>query len=73
MEIRYYKKGIQLAPQEVTKDEARETLEGHYKKEAVDDILDNDKAFRLATPDSVIWTKNEQGLVPMAGFYGICE
>lgn len=72
MEIRYYKKGIQLAPQEVTKEEARETLEGSYSKEVLDDIFNNGKAFRLATSDSEIWTK-ENGMVPMAGFYGICE
>ena len=69
----YYKqyKGTQFAPQELTKEKVRETLEGYYKKEALDDIFDNDREFRLETSYSVVWTKNEQGQVPMAGFYGI--
>ena len=68
----YYKlyKGTQFAPQEVTKEKARETLEGYYNKEALDDIFENGKEFRLATAYSEIWTNND-GMVPMAGFYGI--
>lgn len=73
MGIKYYKlyKGTQWAPQEVSKEEARKNLEGYYKKEALEDIFDNGREFRLETSYSVIWTKNEQGQVPMAGFYGI--
>ena len=73
--MKYYKmyKGTQFAPQEVTKENARKTLEGYYKKEALDDIFNNDREFRLATSYSVVWTKNEKGQVPMAGFYGIIE
>lgn len=37
----------------------------------LDDIFDNDRGFRLETSYSVVWTKNEKGQVPMAGFYGI--
>lgn len=72
MGIKYYKlyKGTQFAPQEVTKEEARKTLEGYYKAEALDDIFDNGKGFRLATAYSEIWT-SKNGFVPMAGFYGI--
>lgn len=70
---KYFKqyKGTQFAPQEVTKETARETLEGYYKKEALDDIFDNDRGFRLETSYSIVWTKNDEGQVPMAGFYGI--
>lgn len=70
----YFKlyKGTQFAPQEVTKEEARKNLEGYYNKEALDDIFDKGKEFRLATAYSEIWT-NKDGMVPMAGFYGICE
>ena len=75
MGIKYYKqyKGTQWAPQEVTKEKAREILDGYYKKEALDDIFDNDRAFRLETSYSIIWTKSDDGLVPMAGFFGVCE
>lgn len=73
MANKYFKqyKGTQFAPQEVTKEKARETLEGYYKKEALDDIFDNDREFRLETSYSIIWTKNDEGQVPMAGFYGV--
>lgn len=69
----YYKlyKGTQFAPQEVAKEKARETLDGYYKKEALDDIFDNNRGFRLETSYSVVGTKDDEGLVPMAGFYGI--
>lgn len=57
--------------EELTKERARFLLEGCYKKEAVDDIFENGKAFRLETMTRIIWTKNDDGQVPMPGFYGI--
>lgn len=56
---------------EITKEEARNALEGHWDKEMLDDIFCNNKGFRLYTPFSEIWTVSDDGLVPMAGFYGI--
>ena len=50
---------------------ARFLLEGCYIKEAVDDVMDNNKGFRLQTMTRVIWTQTDDGLVPIAGFYGI--
>lgn len=58
---------------QITKEQARHYLEGSYNKEAVDDVIDNGKSFQLWTPFRVIWTEDEKGLIPMAGFYGICE
>ena len=55
---------------EITKEQARETLDGYWTKESLDDIFDNDKAFRLFTPYSFVWT-NQDGTVPMAGWFGI--
>lgn len=60
-------------PREISKDEARRTLEGHWKPEALDDIFGNEKMFRLFTPFSIVWTESEDGTIPMAGFIGICE
>ena len=60
-------------PMQITKEEARHFLEYCYIKEAVDDVIDNEKAFHLWTPFRDVWTKTEDGLVPIAGFYGICE
>ena len=59
-------------PMEISKDEARFLLEGCYKKEFVDEILSagEDKGFRLRTPYRDVWTKTDEGLVPIAGFYG---
>ena len=56
---------------EISKEEAQHYLEGAYIKEAVDDIMNNDKSFRLRTPYRDIWTVTDEGLIPMAGFYGI--
>ena len=69
----YYKRyRVQNAEtKEITKDEARQTLEGHWSKESLDEIFDKGRGFRLNTPFAEVWTKNDEGLVPMAGFYGI--
>ena len=69
--MRYFKqyKG-EDAVKEITKDEARQSLEGYWKAEALEDVFSNDKAFRLFTPYANIWTQTEDGAVPMAGFYG---
>ena len=56
---------------EITKEQARHYLEGYWKPEFLDDILNNDRAFRLWTPFSFIWTKDDNGLIPMAGFMGV--
>ena len=58
---------------EVSKNEAIRTLEGYWKPEALNDIFDNEKGFRLFTPFADVWTKTEDGIVPTAGFYGVCE
>lgn len=72
--MRYFKqyKEINTTPFEITKEEARKTLEGYWIEDAVKDIFENDRQFRLFTPFSTVWTKDENGKVPMAGFYGIC-
>lgn len=72
--MRYYKqyKEINAIPFEITKEEARKTLEGYWIEDAVNDIFENDRQFRLFTPFSIVWTKDENGKIPMVGFYGIC-
>ena len=57
--------------EELSKERARFLLEGAYLKEAVDDIFDNDRAFYLHTMTREIWTKTDEGMVPMPGFYGV--
>ena len=71
--MRYFKryKEPDAKAVEVTKEEAKRTLEGWWKQEALDDIFDAGKPFRLFTPYSEVWTKTDDGLVPMAGFYGV--
>ena len=56
---------------EITKEQARRYLEGYWKPKFLDDIFSNDRAFRLWTPFSIIWTKDDNGLIPMAGFMGV--
>ena len=57
----------------ITKEQARKTLSGHWDEEMLNDIFDNEKAFRLFTPFSEVWTMTDDGLIPMAGFYGFTE
>ena len=59
--------------EELSKERARFLLEGCYIKEHVDDVMDNEKAFRLRTMTRDIWTKTDSGMVPMNGFYGVCD
>ena len=70
--MNYYKmlKDGKYEEEEITKEEAKRLLEGWWKQEALDDIFHNEKGFRLFTPYADIWTKTDDGLVPMAGFYG---
>lgn len=56
---------------EVTKEEAKTTLEGHWAEDALKDIFENDRMFRLYTPWAEVWTQDNKGMLPMAGFYGI--
>ena len=58
---------------EITKEQARNTLDGYWKDECLDEIFENDKSFRLYTPYSEVWTMTEDGAVMMAGFYGFTE
>ena len=57
---------------EVTEEQARLTLEGYWKEDFLDDIFKNKKQFRLYTPFAYIWTV-ENGMMPMPGFFGVCE
>ena len=55
---------------EITKEEARHTLDGWWKEKCLNDIFDNEKGFRLYTAYAIVWTETDDGKVPMAGFFG---
>jgi len=57
--------------EEITQDEAKHLLEGWWKEESLNEILNNKKQFRLFTPYVDVWTEDDQGRVPIAGFYGV--
>ena len=59
--------------QEISKERAQELLENCYQKKAVRDWFKNEKVFRLQTPVREIWTKTDDGLIPMPGFYGVAD
>ena len=59
--------------EEISKEDAGFYLTGSFNEGFVNDIIDNNKAFRLSTPYRDIWTVNDNGMTPMAGFYGVCE
>ena len=56
---------------EISKEEAYNSLERWWNKEALDKIFKNNNAFRLFTPYCDVWAETEDGIVPIAGFYGI--
>ena len=72
--MRYFRRDIGNGSKaiEITKAEARGSLTGYWQEKVLDEIFCYEYSFRLNTPHSVIWTKDEEGKVPMAGFYGIC-
>lgn len=54
--MRYFKKykEINATPFEITKKQARKTLEGYWNEEAVNDIFENNRQFRLFTSFSIV-------------------
>lgn len=56
--------------EELTKEQVFCKLDGYYKRKFVKEILDKEQGFRLFTPYRIIWTQTDDGLVPIAGFYG---
>lgn len=58
--------------EEIDTEKARDILSGYLESDLLADIFDNNKSFRLYTADAEVWTNNN-GLVPMAGLYGIAE
>lgn len=70
--MKYYKqyKDPDSKPFEISKEEARSTLQGWWTEESLDEIFNNDKVFSLYTPTSYVCNKTDGGQVLMAGFYG---
>lgn len=73
--MRYYKmyKEDEAELFEVTKEEAKRTLEGYWNKEELNRIFNNEISFRLWSPFAEVWTETDNGLVPAPGFWGIAE
>lgn len=71
--MKYYKKYKEqnATAFEITKEEAKGTLNGWWHEDAVNDIFENERQFRLYTPYADVWTKGDNGMVPMPGFYGV--
>lgn len=64
-------KEFKSVAEEIIWEEARLLLEGYWVAESLDDIFENDRLFRLYTPDIDVWTVSDNGMVPMPGFYGV--
>ena len=73
--MKYYKQYTELVAQaqEITKEEAKRILSYWWAEERLDDIFKHNKMFRLYTPVSEVWTRTDDGMTPMAGYYGVCE
>ena len=72
--MKYYKmyKEVGAEPVEITKEEAKKILERWWLQEELDEMFEKEVSFRLFTPYADVWT-NDNGKVPMAGFYGVCK
>lgn len=69
--MKYFRHDLHMGDvMEITKDHARWALEGCYKDDFLRDVFRNDRMFQLKTPYAIYYTMDEQGRVPMAGFYG---
>ena len=72
--MKYFKQFIgKDEVKEITKQQARDTLTGWWKEECLEDVFTNNKSFRLYNPFSIVWTETDAGLIPIAGFYGVCD
>lgn len=70
--MKYFKKYVdENDAVEVTAEEAKRALDGWWDRDCLDEVFANASAFRLWTPYCEVWT-NDNGKVPMAGFYGTC-
>lgn len=58
-------------PMQITKDEALEMLDGNWEPTMLDKIFEEEIPFRLYTPFSEIWTKDEEGRIPVPDFFGV--
>lgn len=58
---------------EITKEEARNILEGNWSEKFLNDIFDNGKCFRLYTMFSTIWSETDDGIIPPDGYFGVVE
>lgn len=60
---------------EITKEEARQTLESYYTPECIDRIFNEELSFRLCTSFSTVWAETENGevLIPSGFYYGVEE
>lgn len=56
---------------EISKEEARQTLEGYYNTDCLDRIFNDGLTFRLPTPFSVLWAETDDGKILIPDFYGI--
>lgn len=56
--------------EELTAERARFCLKGMYNEAFVDELIDKGQGFRLRTAYRDIWTETDDGLVPIAGWYG---
>ena len=72
--MKYYTKmHTESEEMQITKDEARIFLEETLDDfDTINDVINNEKPFRIHTSVRNIWTMTDDGLVPMPGFYGIC-
>lgn len=58
---------------EITKEDASRTLGRWWKQTFLDDMFERDLMFRLYTPFAEVWTQTDDGMIPEAGFYGVCD
>ena len=73
--MKYFKRDKKICSKknEITREEAYLILSTNWddSMDLLNNIFTHETAFRLRTPCSIIWTQDEDGKIPMPGFYGI--
>ena len=73
--MKYFKRDKKIYSKkiEITREEAYSILSANWddSMDLLNNIFTHETAFRLRTPCSIIWTQDEDGKIPMPGFYGI--
>ena len=57
----------------VPSEQVRKALAHQYGEEIANDLIANERSFRLKVKHCEYFTETDDGMVPQPGFFGVCE